>query len=77
MPLPNFQDNWKTKYYEENVKDGVLALQQGKAVKIIDDGRGYELAYDIKRRFILEYQRQLSEQIKIDGGAEIIISFKY
>ncbi len=75
MPEPKFEDNWMAEKYEYNVGRGVLALQNGKSVSIIDDGRGYELACDIKRQFILEYQKQLSEKIKISGGSEITISF--
>jgi hypothetical protein len=73
MPEPNFKDNWKTEHYERNIKQGVEALQNGKTVSIMDDGRGYELALDIKRQFILEYQRQLSEKIKIEGSGNITI----
>lgn len=75
MPEPKFDDNWKAEQYKKNVKEGVLALQNGKAVKIYDDGRGYELACDIKKQFILEYQKRLSEKIKINGGSEITVSF--
>ena len=76
MPEPKFEDNWMADKYEQNVREGVLALQNGKSVKILDDGRGYELACDIKRQFILEYQKQLSEKIKINfGGSEITVSF--
>jgi len=75
MPNPKFEDNWKAKHYEINVKEGVLALQNGKSVNIMDDGRGYELALEIKHRFILEYQKQLSEKIKIDGRSIITVSF--
>ena len=42
----------------------------------MDDGRGYELALEIKHRFMLEYQKQLSEKIKIDGRGEITVSFQ-
>ena len=73
LPEPNFEDNWRADSYERNVKSGVLALQKGQAIKIMDDGRGYELALDIKRHFILEYQKQLSEKIEISGGSEITI----
>ena len=73
MPEPNFEDNWKTEHYERNVKAGVESLQKGKTISIMDDGRGYELALEIKRQFILEYQRQLSEQIKIEGNSTITI----
>jgi hypothetical protein len=76
MPEPKFEDNWKQKQYEKNVKEGVLALQKGKTIKIMDDGRGYELALEIKHQFILEYQRQLAEKIKIDGVKEITISLQ-
>lgn len=75
MPEPKFEDNWMAERYQQNVKEGVLALQNGKSIKILDDGRGYELACDIKRQFILEYQKQLSEKIKINGGSEITVSF--
>lgn len=75
MPEPKFENNWMADKYQQNVREGVLALQNGKSVKILDDGRGYELACDIKRQFILEYQKQLSEQIKINGGPEITVSF--
>jgi len=75
MPNPKFDDNWMADKYQKNVKEGVTAMQMGKTIKILDDGRGYELACDIKRQFILEYQKQLSERIRIDHkGSEITIS---
>ena len=73
MPEPMFEDNWKQDQYEKNVKQGVNSLKEGKTISIMDDGRGYELALDIKRQFILEYQKQLSEQIKIEGHNTITI----
>jgi hypothetical protein len=73
MPEPMFEDNWKQDQYEKNVKRGVDSLKEGKTISIMDDGRGYELALDIKRQFILEYQKQLSEQIKIEGTNTITI----
>ena len=73
MPEPNFENNWKAEQYEKNVKQGVKSLQEGKTISIMDDGRGYELALDIKRQFILEYQKQLAEQIKIEGSGNITI----
>ena len=73
MPEPQFENNWKQENYERNVKTGVRALQEGKTISIMDDGRGYELALEIKRNFILEYQRQLSDQIKIEGHGNITI----
>ena len=73
MPEPNFENNWKVEQYERNVKRGVESLKEGKTISIMDDGRGYELALDIKRQFILEYQKQLSEQIKIEGLNPITI----
>ena len=73
MPEPMFEDNWRQEQYEKNVKQGVKALQQGKTISIMDDGRGYELALEIKRNFILAYQKQLSEQIKIEGMSTITI----
>jgi len=73
MPEPDFKDNWKSEQYEKNVKQGVKSLQEGKTISIMDDGRGYEVALDIKRQFILEYQKQLSEQIKIEGNGTITI----
>lgn len=75
MPEPIFEDNWRQEQYNRNVKQGVLALQNNRAVRIIDDGRGYELALDIKRQFILEYQKLLSERIRIDGPGTITIYF--
>jgi hypothetical protein len=76
MPDPRFDDNWRQERYEENLRQGVLSLQQGKSIKIIDDGRGYELALEIKHRFILEYQKKLSEKIKINGCGVITVSFQ-
>jgi len=73
MPKPMFEDNWRQDQYEKNVKQGVDSLKEGKTISIMDDGRGYELALDIKRQFILEYQKQLSEQIKIEGHNTITI----
>jgi hypothetical protein len=72
-PEPQFNNNWKQDHYERNVKTGVRALQEGKTISIMDDGRGYELALDIKRQFILEYQRVLAEQIRIEGHGTITI----
>lgn len=77
MPEPKFEDNWKQECYKQNVKEGVLALQKGKGVKIMEDGRGYELALEIKYRFILEYQKQLAEKIKITGINEITVSLQH
>lgn len=71
-----FEDNWRQERYEQNVKEGVLSLQKGKSIKIMDDGRGYELALEIKHRFMLEYQKQLSEKIIIDGRGTITVSFQ-
>ena len=73
MPEPMFENNWRQEQYEKNVIQGVKALQQGKTISIMDDGRGYELALEIKRNFILAYQKQLSEQIKIEGMNTITI----
>jgi predicted nuclease of restriction endonuclease-like RecB superfamily len=76
MPSPDFKDNWKQEMYEKNVKDGVQAMQKGKEIRIYDDGRGYELALEIKRNYMLEYQKRLSEKIKIDKSGDLIsISF--
>jgi len=75
MPEPKFDDNWMQNRYEQNVKQGIESLRSGKTIHIMDDGRGYELALDIKRGFILEYQKQLSEKIEIKNGKEIIIKF--
>lgn len=74
LPSPQFDDNWKQDKFEKNVKEGVFALKNGKSVIIEDDGRGYELALQIKHKFILEYQKQLSEKIKIIGNSIITIS---
>lgn len=74
MPEPNFDDNWKHDVYIQNVKQGVKALQEGRSVSIMNDGRGYELALDIKRQFILEYQKRLSESIIINGSSTITVS---
>ena len=76
IPDPDFDDNWKQERYEKNVKEGVKFLQAGKTIRIMDDGRGYELALEIKQKFMLEYQRQLSEKIKIEGCDVITISFE-
>jgi hypothetical protein len=73
MPEPNFENNWKQEQFEKNVKRAVESLRLGKTISIMDDGRGYELALEIKRQFILEYQRQLAEQIKIEGIGNITI----
>lgn len=73
MPEPKFENNWMQEQYEQNVKQGVTSLQKGQEIRIMDDGRGYELALDIKRQFMLEYQKQLSEKIKISGSRTITI----
>ncbi len=75
MPEPNFKDNWLQERYEKNVKQGVAILQKGQEIRIIDDGRGYELALEIKRQFMLEYQKRLSAKIKISGGKTITVAF--
>lgn len=71
-----FENNWMQEQYEQNVKQGVTSLQKGQEIRIMDDGRGYELALDIKRQFMLEYQKQLSEKIKISGSGTITIKIK-
>lgn len=76
MPNPNFKDNWKQELFEKNVKEGVISLQNGRSIVIYDDGRGYELAIRIKNEFILEYQKQLSQKIIIEGNNLITISLK-
>ena len=76
MPTPSFEDNWKQEMFEKNVCAGVAALTAGKKVNIYEDGRGYELAVEIKRRFILEYQKQLSEKIKVESTSTgVVVSF--
>lgn len=75
MPEPKFENNWKQEHYERNVKEGVASLQKGIGINIMDDGRGYELALEIKRQFILEYQKQLAEQIKVSGNGTITVAF--
>lgn len=77
MPEPKFENNWLKKHHEQNVKDGVMALQKGTPIIIYDCGSGFKLAYDIKKQFILEYQKQLSEKIKIEniGKDKIKIHF--
>ena len=75
-PTPSFENNWKQEMFEKNVCTGLQALTAGKKVHIYEDGRGYELALEIKRRFLLEYQKQLSEKIKIeDTSTGIVVSF--
>ena len=76
MPEPMFEDNWKQEKFDKNVKSGIASLKYGKEIHIYDDGRGYELACEIKRQFILEYQKQLSEKIRITNGAMITIKFQ-
>jgi len=75
LPKPEFENNWLDEKYQQNIKDGVAALQNGLPVHIFDDGRGYELALDIKRQFILEYQKQLAEKIKVESGPMIKVYF--
>ena len=76
MPEPKFDDNWMQDRYEQNVKQGIESLKSGRAIHIMDDGRGYELALDIKRGFILEYQKQLADKIEIKNEGAITIKFK-
>lgn len=77
MPNPDFRNNWKQETYKQNIMNGVLSLQQGKNIQIMDDSRGYELALEIKNRFILEYQKLLSEKITIEKNSNgIIIQLK-
>jgi hypothetical protein len=76
MPNPVFENNWEQDRFKENVKAGIKSLQEGKAVHIFDDGRGYELAREIKHGFILEYQKRLSEQIEVTGQGTIVVKFK-
>jgi len=76
MPLPDFKDNWLEDSFLKNIRNGVSSLEQGKEIVIYDDGRGYELACEIKRQFVLEYQKQLAEKIIISNGSTINICFK-
>lgn len=81
MPHPNTHiedNNWYQHRYNSNLKQGIEALGGVGQVSIFDDGRGYELALDIKSKFILNYQRMLAERIKItstnrDGNSTISV----
>lgn len=75
MPEPEFENNWQQEQFEEKIKEGVESLQKGKVIIIHDDGRGFELACEIKRQFILEYQKMLAEKIKIKKNGAISVSF--
>jgi hypothetical protein len=72
VPIPDFSDNWRQSAYDKNLLEGVNALQKGQSIEIFDDGRGYELALEIKHTFMLEYQKQLSEKISIDNSSGTI-----
>ena len=63
--------------YELKIQAGVKGLESGNEIRISDDGRGYELALDIKRQFILNYQLRMAKKIQINGNnGEININFK-
>ena len=68
-----YEDNWKIQQFENNVKSGVVALNEGKSIKIYDDGRGYELAIRIKQDYILQRTRALAEKIHINSDGIITI----
>lgn len=72
LMLP-YEDNWKIQQFENNVKSGVVALNEGKSIKIYDDGRGYELAIRIKQDYILQRTRALAEKIHIHSDGIITI----
>ena len=72
MPMPDFSDNWKAEQYDKNVLICLERLRKGQKIVIFDDGRGYELAAEVKRQFILEYSKQLSERISITSTSETI-----
>lgn len=68
MPEPDPIASWMQEQYETSLKSCVESLHKGKKVIIIDDGRGFELACDAKRKFILDYSKQLAEKIIISEG---------
>ena len=57
--------NCNEKRFQDNVISGVNALENGKDVMLYEDGRGYELALQIKQQFILNRQRELAEKIEV------------
>jgi hypothetical protein len=77
VPDPEPRDSWDEIHYKNKVAEGVRGLQQGGNIVMFNDDRAYEMALEIKHRFILEYQRQLSERIKItNSGEKIFISIR-
>lgn len=78
MPKPDFSENWKDELYNKHLKEGIEALRQGKPILLHEDNRGFELACDIKRGFILEYSRQLAQRVNINhGGGMIEVKIKH
>lgn len=71
--------DWSFEKYDQKVKFGVKSIIKHGELFIYEDGRGYELALDIKKKFILEHTKRLAEKIKItnlieDGHNKIHIS---
>jgi len=60
------ENNWKQEQFEKNVTAGIQSLFNGKEVRIFNDSRSYETALAIKKGYILERNKILSEQISID-----------
>ena len=76
-PNKLFEDSLPNVVTNSNISKGVSSLLNGNTVKILDDGTGYELALEIKRGVVLEYQLRMAKKIQINGdGDEITISFK-
>lgn len=76
--LPDYKDNWDQERFDQNIKNGVEALEKGMSVKLYEDGRGYELALEIKKHFVLKYQQELAAKILIknESHSVIVVTFK-
>lgn len=84
LPHPNTKfdlDDWDQHRHDHNLDLGVTKLGAIGELSIYDDGRGQELALDIKRKFVSNYTKKLTESIKInvskkDGFDFITVSLK-
>lgn len=62
--------DWRVDHYEKNIDIAVNSMRNNGRVLIFDDGRGYELALDVKRKLISDYLKGISENIHIDCGSD-------
>lgn len=68
----NLYDTFVNERYARNLEEGVETLRSGRKVKVYNAPRSEELAYEIKRRYLLDCLKTIDDRVKIDKAEEAI-----